>query len=102
MPVFGDEQILRLQIAMNDAFLMGCRQPARDLHSVIDRLAHGHPATLDLLAQRFSLQQLRDQLRCAFIGSHLKHGKNIGMIQRRRRSRFLLEAPQSIGISREG
>ena len=39
-PVFGDEQVLRLQITMDNAFLMCCRQPARDLHSVINRLAN--------------------------------------------------------------
>jgi hypothetical protein len=59
-------------------------------------------ATLDLLAQRFAFQQLRDQIRRAFVGAHLKHGKNVGMVQRRRGSRLLLEAAQPVGMSEDG
>ena len=32
---------------------------------------------------------------------HLVHGKNVGMVQRRRRPRFLLEATKAIGIGRD-
>src|SRR5208282_1149225 len=30
--------------------------------------------------------------------AHLKHGQNVGMVQRGRRSRLLLEAPQAVRI----
>ena len=70
-PVLGDEQVLRFQIAMDNAFLMRRGQPARNLHSVINRLAHRQTAPLDLLPQRFAFQQLRDQIRRAFVCAHL-------------------------------
>src|SRR3984885_9048743 len=100
--IFGDEQVLWLQVTMDNAFLMRGGQSAGDLHSVIDRLANGKRSTLDLLAQCFSIEQLGNQIRRAFIGAHLENRKNIGMIQRRGGARLLLEAPQPLGIAGEG
>src|SRR5437660_9072587 len=37
--VFRDEEVVRFQIAMNDAFLMRRREPVRHLNRVIDRFA---------------------------------------------------------------
>src|SRR6476660_10529631 len=38
-PVFGDEHVLRLQVAMNDAFLVGRRVSLGDLNRVFDGLS---------------------------------------------------------------
>jgi len=54
--VFGDEQVLRLQIAMNNPFFMGCGKSTGDLHAVVNRFANWQTATLELLPQGFSFQ----------------------------------------------
>ena len=60
------------------------RQAVRDLHSVIDHSPRRDTAAPDLLAQRFSFRQLRNQVRRSRKRSQLVHGKNVGMIQGRR------------------
>jgi hypothetical protein len=79
--VFGDEEVLRLQIAMDDALLMRGSKAASDLHSVVDRLAHGKAAALDLLAQGLALQQLGDEIQRALADAHLRDSKNVGVVQ---------------------
>ena len=37
--IFGDEQVFGLQVAMNNAFVVCCRQAVRDLHGIINRFA---------------------------------------------------------------
>jgi hypothetical protein len=39
-----EEQILRLQVAMDDPPSVCGREPARNLHATVDRLAHGYRA----------------------------------------------------------
>ena len=87
---------------MHDAFFVRCRQPVRDLHSVIDRPAQRYLPAPDPLAQRLAFEQLCHHVRHTLVRPHLVHGKNVGMIQRRRRAGFLLKAPQPVGIGRDG
>jgi hypothetical protein len=47
-PVLGDEQVLRLQIAMHDPLLVRRRQPICHLHGIIDSFAQPDSTTLDL------------------------------------------------------
>jgi hypothetical protein len=53
---FGDEQVLRLQVAMNDAFVVGSRQPMSNLNAQVDRPAKRHVAMPQLLSQSLSHQ----------------------------------------------
>src|ERR1700729_265746 len=73
----------------------------RDLNGVVDRFADWQWATLQLLPQGLALQQLGDQIRCAFKCAEAVNGKNVGMVQSRGRLRLLLETPQPIGILRD-
>ena len=76
---------------MLNAFFVRRRQAVRDLHSVVGRLAHRDWPALQPLAQRLTLQRLRHQILDIPVRRHLVHDKNVGMVQRRRSSRFLLE-----------
>src|ERR1700730_402828 len=38
--VFGDEEVVGLQVPMDDAFLMRRGQTAQNLHGIVERLAH--------------------------------------------------------------
>src|ERR1700731_3150652 len=54
--IFGDEQILWLQIAMNDALLMSYGQSMRDLNSCVNGFFHGQRAAIHLVAQRVAFE----------------------------------------------
>jgi hypothetical protein len=58
-PVFGDENIFRLQVAVDDPFVMRRRQSVGDLHSIFDRLALRQGAAIQRRAQALALQQVR-------------------------------------------
>jgi hypothetical protein len=98
MPVFGDEEVLRLEVAMNDAFLVRRCQSMRDLNAVINRFANRDWTALQQLAQRAAFQQLGNQIRCAFEGSELVNGENVGMVEDCCCLRLLFESPQPVRI----
>src|SRR5271163_5173316 len=80
-PVFGDEQILRLEVAMDDSFFMSRGQPMRNLHGVVQSLAHRDRSAAQPLPQSLALKQLGDDVRRTFAGANIKHRQNVGMIQ---------------------
>ncbi len=57
-PVFRDEQVLRFQIAVHDAFVVRRRQAVGHLDGVIDRLPYCQRPAPQMLAQRQPIQQL--------------------------------------------
>src|SRR5271166_1229816 len=73
----------------------------RDLNAVVNGFANGKWAAQKLLAERAAVQQLRYEVRRALKGSEPVNGKNVGMVQRRGRLRFLLKTAQPVGISRK-
>ena len=79
--VFRDEEILRLEVTMNDAFVVGSCEPMRDLNSVIDGFADRNRATLQDIPQRFANEQFRDQIRRAFEDAELVDSKDVGMVE---------------------
>ena len=54
--VFGDEQVLRVEVTMHDALFVSCRKSIGNLNAVVDRLAYRHQAVRQLLPQRAALQ----------------------------------------------
>ena len=61
--ILRQEQVLRLQIAMNDSLFMGRRKSLRNLYPVIDDFPNWQRTALQSLAQRFAFQQFRNQVR---------------------------------------
>src|SRR5216684_1965147 len=47
----GDEQVFRFEVAMNDSFVVRCRQAVRDLHSAVNRPTQRHRPPPETLAQ---------------------------------------------------
>ena len=102
-PVFGDENIFRFQVAVDNSLLMRRRQPVRDLHSILDRLTLGHGPASQRRAQAFALQKFGDKKRRAValalvVGANVKHRENIRMVQRGYCPRLLLETAQAVGV----
>ena len=101
-PVVGDEQVLGLQVAMDDALVVRGREAVGDLHGVVDGLAHRQRARAEPIAQRLALEQLRDDVRRAVLLADVVDGEDVRMIERGGRLRLLLEAAEAIGVRGEG
>ena len=99
--IAGDEDVLGFQIAVGDAFVVGGLKSTRDLKRILDRLAHADRSGLEPFAKGLAFEQLRHDERCTGTGSDVVDGKNVRVVQRRRGSRFLLEALQAVGVRRE-
>ena len=56
VPVVDEKNVLRLEVAVDHATIVGGGQAARDLRAVLDRLAHGYGPARQARAQRLSLQ----------------------------------------------
>jgi hypothetical protein len=100
MAVLGDEKILRLQVAVHDAGPVRRREAVRNLHRNRNRALGGDAAARQRVAHRLAAKQLGDEVGNAVFRADVMNGKNIGMVQRRRRTRFLLEATHAVGITR--
>ncbi len=82
-PVFREEQILRLEVAMNDPFFVGRGQAMCDLQGVIQSLAYRERSAAQALPQCLSLQQLGDHVRRALARANVEYRQNVGMVQGR-------------------
>jgi hypothetical protein len=98
--LFGDEQVLRFQVPMNDAFVVRCRQPMSDLNAHVDRPAKRYWAMPQLLFQSVSHQELRNQVGRTLEDAEAINRKDVGMVQGRGRLRLLLKTPQPVGVFR--
>jgi hypothetical protein len=92
-PIAGEQDVVGLQVAMHNSRTVGRRQTTGDLHGHFDGLAHAELAG----AQRFAIDKFADDV----AGSHVVHRHDVGMTQRRHRTRLLLEAGTARGILSE-
>src|SRR5437016_1819465 len=98
--VFGDEEVLRLEIAVNDALVVRGGQSMGDLDAVVDGFANRERAALQRMTQRFADEQFGDEVRRAVEDSELVDGKDVGVAESRSGLGFLLEAAQTVGVAR--
>ena len=95
---FLHHNVLRLDVAMHNSFRMGCRQRAGHLHSNFQRFIKCQPFIREMRAQRHTLDKLLgNEMERAFV-SDLMNGDDVGVVQSRSGTRFLLEATQSLGV----
>jgi hypothetical protein len=97
-PVAGQEDVLRLEVAVDDAPLVGGGEAVRDLGRQLDRLAHGQGAPLQTRPQRLALQKLGDEEGLALVGPDVVDDEDVGVGELAGRSGFLLESPETVGI----
>ena len=102
LAVVRDEHVLGLQVAVDDALLVGRRQPVRDLGADLDGLAQGQRAAGNALAQRLAFEQLRDDVGGALVVTRVVDREDVGMVEQARGAGLLLEAAQPVGVGREG
>ena len=99
--VAGEENIRRLQIAVDDSLLVRRGHSARHLRRDLERFAHRNRALLHALAQRLAFEQLHHQERAAVVRADVVNRQNVRVIERADRARFLLESPQMVGVGRK-
>src|SRR5271166_3086666 len=72
-PVPGDEDVLRLQVAMYHALVMRGRKSFGDLRSVLDGAPLCYRTFLHLFAQGLALQKLADHVRRTLVLPDIVH-----------------------------
>lgn len=97
-PVVRDEEVRRLEIAVDDPLRVGHGQALRHLDRVVEGLAHRERALRKPRRQRVSLQELRHHVGRAIVGPDVVHGQDVGMVQRAGGAGFLLEATDAFGV----
>ena len=83
---------------MNDSSFV-CRQAVRDLHGVLDRLAHWKGTIGQSLAQRFSLEQLRHDVRRSGVVPDVEDRQDIRVVEGGSRARLQFETLAAVGVA---
>ena len=100
--VAREEDVLRLEVAVDDAALVRRGEAAGELPGVVDGLARRQRAVLaKARAQRLALEELRDDVALIALAAEVVDGQDVRMIEHPRGARLLLETPQGVGIVRE-
>ncbi len=94
----GEEQVLGLQVPMDDPLLVGRGEALGDLHRVVDRLADRDRARAEAAPERLALEQLRDDVRRAFVAADVVDRGDVRMVETARGRGLLLEAVETIRV----
>ena len=86
---------------MHDPAIVGGREAARQLPRPFERFSRRHGATVEPLAKRLAFEQLHDGMRDAVGGADVVERKDVGMVDRRNRARFALEACERVRVGGE-
>jgi hypothetical protein len=85
------EDVVRLQIAMDDSLLVRRGQSVRDLQRGIDGAPRWQRTAFQPLAQRHAFEQLADDVRRPTLVADVVNRQQVGMIEHPGRARLLLE-----------
>src|SRR5215510_6506446 len=100
--VFGDEEVLWLQVAMHDSLIVRGGQTARNLQGIIDHTAWRQRRAAQPITQCFAIEEFRNDVRRAPIFRRSRTDvidrQDIRMIESPGRAGLLLEAMQPILI----
>jgi len=88
----GDEDVVGLQIAMDDALVVRCGQTASHLHCVLGHAALRQRTGVHLFTQRLAFKQFRNQIVQVTLRAHVVNCKNVGMVDRAQHTGFVLKA----------
>jgi len=90
--VFRQEKVLRFEIAMDDAFLVRRGHPPRGLERDLDRPLLREGPGFEPVAQRLSLEELRDGVRDALVEAEIVDREDVRVGERRDSLGFALES----------
>jgi hypothetical protein len=101
LAVRGEEDVVRLHVPVDDPTGVGGGEATGHLGCPFQRGAEGRPATGEAVAQRLSLEQLGDEVGRTLVLAEVVDRDEVGMVQRARKARLLLEAAHQLGVARE-
>jgi hypothetical protein len=84
---------------MDDPLVMGSGEALRDLPGEIEGLAYRQGSRAEPRPQRLAFQQLGNDVGRAALAADVVDGRDAGVVQQPRRARFLLEAPEALGVA---
>ena len=96
--IVGQEQIFRLQNAMDNVTIVSGAQSLGDLKAVSGSLANWDASFTEALPQSFPFEQFLDDVGCRSLEADIIDCNNVGMIQSRGCSGFLFETTEMIRI----
>jgi hypothetical protein len=77
-----DDDVFRLEVAMDDPGGMRRRSPLGDLGRDLERSPERQRSAVEELAQRAPLNQLHHQVRGRLVAAGVEHRHEVGMIER--------------------
>ena len=93
LAVLGQHEVRRLDVAMDDAGVMGPRQPARHLQGDVDRLADGQRAAGDARPQRLAGVERHGDEQATVLGAvDVVDGADVRVVEGGGAARFAVEA----------
>ena len=92
------EDVVRLQIAVNDAFGMCSRETKRDLCGEVRRFAKRKGPLSQHRCQRLAFEQLRHDVRDAAVHANVEHRHDVRVVECGRYPGLLFETPQTVGV----
>ena len=102
-PAVGrQEEVLRLDVAVDDALGVGGGEPFRDRRADGDRLPPRQRPPGQTLAERLAFQQFHDGIGDGALGAVVVDAQDVRVGQRRHRPGLALEARPPLGVAREG
>jgi hypothetical protein len=96
--VCRDDDIRRLQIAMDDAGRVRGTKRFADVGGVLECRSQRHCAVTDHVCQRRPSDQLHHQSSVIADIDHVVERRDVWMIERRQRLRFAVKARQQVGV----
>ena len=85
---------------MDHPFFVGGGEPRRYGDPVFDGFARDEGAVAEQVAHRMAVQELADDVGCAFVRADVVDREDVRMVQRCSGAGFLFEAPEPVGIRR--
>ena len=98
MPAFGDEYIVRFDVAMDDSLGVRRVQRVGDLNRQARNGFQFERASADGLLQGLAIEQFHRQVNVAAVFADIVNGADIRMIQGRRRLRFSSKSFEGLRI----
>jgi hypothetical protein len=95
------EEVLGLQVAVDDPFLVRRGEAPGDLRGEVDRLACRQRPGDEPFAESLAFEELRHEVRRPLHGPDVMDREDVGVVQPSRRLSLLLEAAHPLGVARE-
>ncbi len=98
----GDEDVGRLDVAVDDPFRVGSVEGVGDLDGGVEKQIELEGAAGDAFTKRLALEKLHGDESAMLVLADFVDGANVGMVQGRGAARFTLKALEGLTIVGEG